>query len=55
MLKRIGITNQRETTLVWDRSRGEPVRNANQHLDSNAALRPPNLHLIMLHPSGFGG
>ncbi len=24
----IGITNQRETTLVWDRSTGEPIHNA---------------------------
>ncbi|NVK02133.1 MAG: glycerol kinase, partial [Oceanospirillaceae bacterium] len=24
----IGITNQRETTLVWDKSTGEPVYNA---------------------------
>src|SRR5210317_693538 len=24
----IGITNQRETTVVWDRSSGEPVYNA---------------------------
>ena len=24
----IGITNQRETTLVWDRSTGEPIYNA---------------------------
>ena len=24
----IGITNQRETTLVWDRKTGEPVHNA---------------------------
>ncbi len=24
----IGITNQRETTLVWDRQTGEPVCNA---------------------------
>lgn len=24
----IGITNQRETTIVWDRSTGEPVYNA---------------------------
>jgi glycerol kinase len=24
----IGITNQRETTLIWDRSTGEPVHNA---------------------------
>ncbi len=24
----IGITNQRETTLVWDKATGEPVHNA---------------------------
>ena len=24
----IGITNQRETTVVWDRETGEPVYNA---------------------------
>ena len=24
----IGITNQRETTIVWDKSTGEPVYNA---------------------------
>jgi glycerol kinase len=27
-IKAIGITNQRETTLVWDRNTGEPVHNA---------------------------
>lgn len=27
-LEAIGITNQRETTIVWDRSTGEPVYNA---------------------------
>ncbi|MFC1911611.1 glycerol kinase GlpK [Chloroflexota bacterium] len=27
-VKGIGITNQRETTIVWDRSSGEPVSNA---------------------------
>src|SRR5215831_20263491 len=24
----IGITNQRETSIVWDRERGEPIHNA---------------------------
>src|SRR4029453_11063398 len=24
----VGVTNQRETTVVWDRSTGEPVHNA---------------------------
>ncbi|MFI6349367.1 glycerol kinase GlpK [Streptomyces sp. NPDC050560] len=27
-IKAIGITNQRETTLVWDRNTGQPVHNA---------------------------
>src|SRR5690606_39001452 len=27
-VKAIGITNQRETTIVWDRNSGEPVYNA---------------------------
>src|ERR1700745_109880 len=27
-IKAIGITNQRETTIVWDRNTGEPVYNA---------------------------
>jgi glycerol kinase len=27
-LKAIGITNQRETTIVWDKNTGEPVYNA---------------------------
>lgn len=27
-IKAIGITNQRETTLVWDKNTGEPLHNA---------------------------
>src|SRR5947199_8110560 len=27
-LAAVGVTNQRETTVVWDRSTGEPVFNA---------------------------
>src|SRR3569833_3200961 len=27
-IKAIGITNQRETTIVWDRNTGEPIYNA---------------------------
>ncbi len=27
-VKAIGITNQRETTLMWDKNTGEPVHNA---------------------------
>ncbi|MGB5372116.1 MAG: FGGY family carbohydrate kinase, partial [Flavobacteriaceae bacterium] len=27
-VKGVGITNQRETTVVWDKSSGEPIYNA---------------------------
>jgi len=27
-IKAIGITNQRETTVLWDRATGEPIANA---------------------------
>lgn len=27
-IKAVGITNQRETTLVWDKKTGEPLHNA---------------------------
>lgn len=27
-IKAIGITNQRETTLMWDKNTGEPLHNA---------------------------
>jgi len=41
----IGITNQRETTLVWDRSSGQPIHRAivwqdRRTADACAALRP---------------
>jgi glycerol kinase len=33
-LAALGITNQRETTLVWDRATGRPVHNANNWQDT---------------------
>ena len=33
----VGITNQRETTLVWDRSSGQPLHNAIVWFDSRTA------------------
>ena len=27
-IEAIGITNQRETTIIWDKNTGEPVYNA---------------------------
>ncbi|HYE39621.1 MAG TPA: FGGY family carbohydrate kinase, partial [Ramlibacter sp.] len=35
----IGITNQRETTLLWDRATGEPVANAIVWQDRRTATR----------------
>ena len=39
----IGITNQRETTLVWDRRTGAPVHNAIVWQDRRTAARCANL------------
>ena len=44
MSPRIGITNQRETTVVWDRATGKPIHNAivwqdRRTADGCAALR----------------
>ncbi len=36
-LAAIGITNQRETTVVWDRESGEPVHNAIVWQDTRTA------------------
>jgi glycerol kinase len=33
----VGITNQRETTLVWDRRTGQPLYNAIVWLDTRTA------------------
>ncbi|XP_043272233.1 glycerol kinase [Venturia canescens] len=33
LLKAVGVTNQRETTLVWDKETGEPLHNAIVWLD----------------------
>ena len=33
----MGITNQRETTLVWDRKTGRPLHNAIVWLDTRTA------------------
>ena len=37
-LAAIGITNQRETTIVWDRATGEPVYNAIVWQDRRTAV-----------------
>ena len=40
----IGITNQRETTLIWDRATGEPIYNAIVWQDRRTAPRCQELH-----------
>ncbi len=44
----IGITNQRETTLVWDRATGEPIHNAIVWQDRRTAE-----HCDLLRERGF--
>ena len=39
----IGITNQRETTIVWDRQTGEPIHNAIVWQDRRTAANMPRL------------
>ena len=47
-LDAIGITNQRETTLVWARSTGRPVQNAIVWQDRRTADRAPQLPADLL-------
>ncbi|KAJ8034355.1 Glycerol kinase 3 [Holothuria leucospilota] len=42
-IKAIGITNQRETTIVWDKKTGEPLHNAIVWLDMRTATTVDNL------------
>ena len=41
----IGITNQRETTVIWDRASGKPIANAIVWQDRRTAKRCENLKL----------
>ena len=41
----IGITNQRETTVLWDRQTGQPLANAIVWQDRRTAARCSELHL----------
>lgn len=54
----IGITNQRETTVVWDRSTGKPVYNAIVWQDRRTAdfcdeLKRKNLHILIQQRTGL--
>jgi glycerol kinase len=46
-LKAIGITNQRETTVVWSKSTGLPLYNAIVWMDvrTSSICRSPFIHL----------
>lgn len=54
----IGITNQRETTVVWDRSTGKPICNAIVWQDRRTAdfcdeLKRKNLHILIQQRTGL--
>ncbi|MDE1928705.1 MAG: glycerol kinase, partial [Burkholderiales bacterium] len=54
----IGITNQRETTVLWNRASGEPVHNAIVWQDRRgeplcAALRAQGLEATIRHSTGL--
>lgn len=49
-VRSIGITNQRETTLVWDRNTGEPVYNAIVWQDRRSARTCQELKKAELEP-----
>lgn len=54
----LGITNQRETTIVWDRKTGEPVYNAivwqdRRTADACAALKAQNYELSVTAKTGL--
>ncbi len=46
----IGITNQRETTIVWDRESGQPIHNAIVWQDRRTAERCAELKAAELEP-----
>ena len=43
-LKAIGITNQRETTVVWDKTTGQPLHKAVVWLDTRTMYVLPSAH-----------
>ncbi len=54
----IGITNQRETTVVWDRNTGKPIYNAIVWQDRRTAdfcdeLKRKNLHILIQQRTGL--
>ena len=57
-IKALGITNQRETTLLWNRRSGEPVHNAIVWMDRRgeplcAQLREQGLEPMIQHSTGL--
>ena len=57
-IKAIGITNQRETTIVWDRASGQPIYNAIVWQDRRTAeicerLKNKGLENIVRERSGL--
>jgi glycerol kinase len=51
-LEALGITNQRETTIVWDRETGRPVHNALVWQDRRTTDRVEEIQALRRRPSG---
>ena len=49
-IQSIGITNQRETTIVWDKITGEPLHNAIVWLDTRTQSLVDEI--LLKHPKG---
>ena len=54
----IGITNQRETTVIWDKNTGKPIYNAIVWQDRRTAdfcdeLKRKNLHILIQQRTGL--
>lgn len=47
----IGITNQRETTVIWDKNTGKPVHNAIVSQSRNSWIQAPWLTSSKCHSS----
>src|SRR5665213_614210 len=48
----IGITNQRETTVIWDRETGEPIHNAIVWQDTPTSSAPSTVQTACASTSG---
>ena len=53
-LRAVGITNQRETTVVWDRKTGKPVRSLSPRASRRLFVLRPNAAILSVAGMGAG-